>query len=62
MFAGISLPAAYLKREWKSLAILLMPIMTIAWFVSAGLILALIPGLTFVSFPYTLCSSGLMRL
>lgn len=49
MFAGISLPAAYLRRQWRSITILLLPIMTIAWFVSAGLILAFIPGLTFVS-------------
>ncbi|KAK4705797.1 sodium/hydrogen antiporter, partial [Phenoliferia sp. Uapishka_3] len=55
MFAGISLPAAYLKREWKSILVLLLPIMTIAWFVSAGLILAFIPGLTFVE---ALCISA----
>ncbi|KAL8292334.1 hypothetical protein RQP46_001800 [Phenoliferia psychrophenolica] len=55
MFAGISLPAAYLRREWRSIMILLLPIMTIAWFVSAGLILALVPGLTFVE---ALCISA----
>lgn len=49
MFAGISLPAAYLKREWKSLAVLLLPIMTLAWIISSALIYALIPGLQFVS-------------
>lgn len=48
MFAGISLPAAYLRKEWKSLTMLLLPIMTIAWFVSAGFILLFFPGLTFV--------------
>lgn len=49
MFAGISLPAAYLRTEWRSIVVLLLPIMTIAWFVSAGLILAFVPDLTFVS-------------
>lgn len=39
---------AYLRREWRSLAVLLVPIMTIAWVLCAGLILALIPGLSFV--------------
>ncbi|KAI5478602.1 Cation/H+ exchanger [Pseudohyphozyma bogoriensis] len=48
MFAGISLPAAYLKREALSLFILLLPIMTIAWFVSAGFIMLFIPSLSFL--------------
>lgn len=55
MFAGIDLPAAYLKRQWLSLFILLLPIMTIAWFVCAGFILLFIPGLTFVE---ALCISA----
>ncbi|GAA5871710.1 hypothetical protein JCM3774_003025 [Rhodotorula dairenensis] len=48
MFAGIELPAAYLKKEALSLFILLLPIMTIAWFISAGFILLFVNGLTFL--------------
>lgn len=48
LFTGISLPAAYVRKEWKSLATLLGPVMTIAWFVSGLLIWGLIPGLTFL--------------
>ncbi|GAA5989255.1 hypothetical protein JCM10908_001228 [Rhodotorula pacifica] len=48
MFAGIDLPAAYLKKEAISLFILLLPIMTIAWFISAGFILLFVPALTFL--------------
>ncbi|KAJ7078010.1 Sodium/hydrogen exchanger family-domain-containing protein [Mycena belliarum] len=46
---GVELPKAYMRRHWKSLFFLLGPIMIWGWFVSAGLIFALIPGLTFVS-------------
>ncbi|GAA5929313.1 hypothetical protein JCM10213_006346 [Rhodosporidiobolus nylandii] len=48
MFAGIDLPAAYLRRESLSLFILLLPVMTLAWFVSAGFVLLLVKGLTFL--------------
>ncbi|BGO97657.1 hypothetical protein NBRC10513v2_001651 [Rhodotorula toruloides] len=48
MFAGIDLPGAYLRREAWSLFMLLLPIMTIAWFISAGFILLLFKGLTFL--------------
>ncbi|GAA5957625.1 hypothetical protein JCM3765_001459 [Sporobolomyces pararoseus] len=48
MFAGIDLPAAYLRRQWKSLFMLLFPVMTVAWFISAGFILLFIPSLTFL--------------
>lgn len=46
---GVELPKAYMKRHWKSLFFLLFPVMTWGWFVSAGLIYAFIPGLTFLS-------------
>ncbi|EMD40247.1 hypothetical protein CERSUDRAFT_112439 [Gelatoporia subvermispora B] len=46
---GVELPKAYMARHWKSLLFLLFPVMTWGWFVSAGLIYALIPGLNFVS-------------
>lgn len=48
LFAGISLPAAYLWNQGRSLFMLLVPIMSLAWLVTSGLILALIPGLTWV--------------
>ncbi|THH04515.1 hypothetical protein EW145_g5463 [Phellinidium pouzarii] len=46
---GVELPKAYMARHWKSLAFLLFPVMTWGWLVSAGLIFALIPGLSFLS-------------
>ncbi|TFY54882.1 hypothetical protein EVJ58_g8593 [Rhodofomes roseus] len=46
---GVELPKAYMARHWKSLLFLLVPVMTWGWFVSAGLIYALIPGLNFLS-------------
>lgn len=46
---GVELPKQYMKKHWKSIAFLLVPIMTWGWFVSAGLIYALIPGLNFLS-------------
>ncbi|GAA5896262.1 hypothetical protein JCM8208_001828 [Rhodotorula glutinis] len=48
MFAGIDLPAAYLRREARSLFMLLGPIMTAGWFISAGFILLFVPALTFL--------------
>ncbi|SGY40208.1 BQ5605_C003g02337 [Microbotryum silenes-dioicae] len=48
MFAGISLPAAYLRREALSLFVLLFPIMTIGWFVSAGFLKLFIPAITYL--------------
>ncbi|KAF8526149.1 Sodium/hydrogen exchanger family-domain-containing protein [Gautieria morchelliformis] len=46
---GVELPKQYLKKHWRSLFFLLLPIMTWGWFVSAGLVFALIPGLSFLS-------------
>ncbi|KAL4081124.1 Sodium/hydrogen exchanger family-domain-containing protein [Scleroderma citrinum] len=46
---GVELPKAYIARHWKSLFFLLVPVMTWGWFVSAGLIYAFIPGITFLS-------------
>ncbi|KZT25414.1 hypothetical protein NEOLEDRAFT_361131 [Neolentinus lepideus HHB14362 ss-1] len=46
---GVELPKAYMARHWKSLFFLLFPCMTWGWFVCAGLIYALIPGLNFLS-------------
>ncbi|KAG6856428.1 hypothetical protein H0H87_004554 [Tephrocybe sp. NHM501043] len=46
---GVELPKAYMIHHWKSLFFLLVPVMTWGWFVSAGLIYGLIPGLNFLS-------------
>lgn len=48
LFTGISLPKAYLRKEAISLLVLLLGVMTVAWFVSALLVWGLIPGLTFL--------------
>ncbi|KAF7304120.1 Na+ H+ exchanger 1 [Mycena indigotica] len=46
---GVELPKAYMRRHWQSLFFLLGPVMIWGWFVSAGFIYALTPGLTFLS-------------
>ncbi|GAA97563.1 uncharacterized protein L969DRAFT_91475 [Mixia osmundae IAM 14324] len=48
LFCGISLPGKYLLKAWKSLAMILLPVMTAAWFVSSLIIWGLVPGLTFL--------------
>ena len=48
LFCGISLPARYLRRNGLSLTVLLIFVMTCAWFISALLIWGLIPGLSFL--------------
>ena len=45
---GVELPRAYVKRHWKSLAMLLGPNMFIGWIISALLMWGLIPGLDFL--------------
>ncbi|KAF9479954.1 hypothetical protein BDN70DRAFT_878251 [Pholiota conissans] len=46
---GVELPKAYMWKHLRSLFFLLVPVMTWGWFVSGGLIFALIPGLNFLS-------------
>ncbi|KZV63910.1 hypothetical protein PENSPDRAFT_656941 [Peniophora sp. CONT] len=46
---GVELPKQYMKHHWQSLAMLLGPIMTWGWFVSAAFIYALIPDLSFLA-------------
>ncbi|EGX46877.1 hypothetical protein AOL_s00097g303 [Orbilia oligospora ATCC 24927] len=48
VLAGVQLPKKYLIHEWKSLGILLGPVMTVMWLVSGTIIYGLIPGLTYV--------------
>jgi NhaP-type Na+/H+ or K+/H+ antiporter len=46
---GVELPKKYMYRHWRSLFFLLVPVMAWGWFVSAALIYALIPDLSFLS-------------
>ncbi|MCJ1438314.1 hypothetical protein MMC27_007702 [Xylographa pallens] len=49
VLAGVQLPSKYLLREWKSLALLLGPGMTVMWLSSSLLIWALVPNFSFLS-------------
>ncbi|OBZ85176.1 putative Na(+)/H(+) antiporter C3A11.09 [Choanephora cucurbitarum] len=48
MAAGVALPKAYLRRELRSLLIMLGPVMIYMWLVSGLLVWAIIPGLNFL--------------
>lgn len=48
VLAGVQLPSKYLKKEWKSLALLLGPGMTIMWLITSLLIFAFVPHITFL--------------
>ncbi|KAG9233469.1 CPA1 family monovalent cation:H+ antiporter [Amylocarpus encephaloides] len=48
VLAGVQLPSRYLKTEWKSLALLLGPIMTTMWLASSLLVWAMVPHLPFL--------------
>ncbi|KAF2006177.1 hypothetical protein P154DRAFT_455856 [Amniculicola lignicola CBS 123094] len=48
VLAGVQLPSKYLKKEWKSLALLLGPGMTVMWIVSSLLVFAFVPRITFL--------------
>jgi sodium/hydrogen antiporter len=48
VLAGVQLPSRYLKKEWKSLAILLGPVMTSMWLITSLLVWALVPNLPFL--------------
>ncbi|KAK4051626.1 hypothetical protein OIV83_002766 [Microbotryomycetes sp. JL201] len=45
---GVELPKAYVLRHWRSLAMLLGPIMLLGWMVTGLLMYAIIPGLEFL--------------
>ncbi|KAJ6263715.1 hypothetical protein Dda_2285 [Drechslerella dactyloides] len=47
VLAGVQLPKKYLIYEWKSLGLLLGPVMTIMWLVSGTVVYGIIPGLTY---------------
>jgi sodium/hydrogen antiporter len=48
VIAGIQLPHRYLWNEWKSLALLLGPGMTIMWIIASLLTWAMVPNLSFL--------------
>jgi len=48
VLAGVQLPSQYLKKEWKSLLMLLGPIMTSMWLFSSMVIWTIVPGLPFL--------------
>ncbi|CAO3643810.1 unnamed protein product [Cunninghamella blakesleeana] len=48
MAAGVSLPKAYLKKEIRSLTIMLIPVMIAMWLVSGLCVWAMIPNLNFL--------------
>ncbi|KAJ5032927.1 uncharacterized protein L3040_009516 [Drepanopeziza brunnea f. sp. 'multigermtubi'] len=48
VLAGVQLPSRYLKKEWRALALLLGPVMTIMWLAGSLLVWAMVPHLPFV--------------
>lgn len=48
VLAGVQLPSRYLKTEWKPLALLLGPIMTLMWLASSLIIWGMVPKLSFL--------------
>ncbi|KAF1844591.1 uncharacterized protein K460DRAFT_365530 [Cucurbitaria berberidis CBS 394.84] len=48
VLAGVQLPSKYLKTEWKSLALLLGPGMTVMWLVTSLLVFAFVPHINFL--------------
>lgn len=48
VLAGVQLPSKYLKKEWKSLALLLGPGMTVMWICTSLLVYVFVPHLSFL--------------
>lgn len=48
VLAGVQLPSKYLRKEWKSLSILLGPGMCIMWMFTSLLVWAMVPGIPFL--------------
>ncbi|PWN88897.1 Sodium/hydrogen exchanger, partial [Acaromyces ingoldii] len=46
---GVELPKKYLLRHWRSIALLLGPVMVWGWLVTAAFMYALVPGLDFLN-------------
>lgn len=47
--AGIQLPAKYTQKNWKEMAILLLPVMTIMWLCTSLCIYLTIPKISFLA-------------
>ena len=45
---GVELPKAYMERHWRSVVLLLVPVMTFGWLVTSLFIWALIPGVNWL--------------
>ena len=62
LYAGVSLPKAYLKKNFQSLCVLLLPVMVLAWLASSLLIWGMFPHLQFVSaeFPFLFARASLI--
>lgn len=48
VLAGVQLPSKYLKTEWKGLALLLGPGMTVMWLATSLLVFAFVPHISFL--------------
>ncbi|KAF2854945.1 hypothetical protein T440DRAFT_440646 [Plenodomus tracheiphilus IPT5] len=48
VLAGVQLPSKYLKTEWRSLALLLGPGMTVMWLITSLLVFAFVPHISFL--------------
>lgn len=48
VLAGVQLPSRYLKKEWKSLSLLVGPIMTLMWLSSSLIIWGMVPNIPFL--------------
>ncbi|ORY18018.1 Sodium/hydrogen exchanger family-domain-containing protein [Clohesyomyces aquaticus] len=48
VLAGVQLPSKYLKTEWRSLALLLGPGMTVMWICTSLLVYAFVPHISFL--------------
>jgi NhaP-type Na+/H+ or K+/H+ antiporter len=48
VLAGVQLPSKYLKTEWRSLALLLGPGMTVMWLATSLLVFAMVPHINFL--------------
>lgn len=45
---GVELPKSYMERHWKSVTLLLLPVMTYGWLITSLFIWWMVPPLTFV--------------
>lgn len=48
VLAGVQLPSKYLKKEWKSLCLMLGPVMCTMWMFTSLLVWAMVPNINFL--------------